>query len=155
MNVPGIRITRESYEEPYHLCLYLEASNGRIHGALEYYCHVEDVQTLGVQLANFTGSRHHEVVYEWGSEKPADNFAGFLRLRVKPLDSSGHCAVHVRLNNNAEPPRGELVEFSIRANVAEINRLGSLLTGFGRLQHLALEWHVQDGRLIETLEELA
>jgi hypothetical protein len=155
MNAPGIRITRHPYEEPYHLRLHIEASNGRVHGSLEYYCDADDLKTLGKQLVDFTGSRNHEIVYELGSEKPSDRFAFFLSLRVRPLDLSGHCAVHVRLNNNEEPPSREVMEFSIRANVADLNRLGNLLIGFGRLQHLVLEWHVQDGRLVETHEPVA
>ena len=155
MNAPGIRITRHPYEEPYHLNLHIKASNGRAQGSLEYYCNADDLKTLGRQLVDFTGTRSHEVVYELGSEKPSDRFAFFLSLRVKPLDSSGHCAVHIRLNNNQEPPSRELMEFSIMANVADLNRLGNLLIGFGRLQHGVLEWHVQDGSLIETYEPLA
>ncbi|MDQ3622119.1 MAG: hypothetical protein M3463_06480 [Verrucomicrobiota bacterium] len=148
MNAPGIRFTRHPYEEPYHLNLQLEASNGRVHGGLDYYCNAEDLKILGKQLVDFTGADNHEVVYELGSEKPIDRFAFFLSLRVKPLDSSGHCAVQIRLKNYEEPPSREVMEFSIRANVADLNRLGNLLVGFGRLQHRVLEWHVQDGRLI-------
>lgn len=153
MNVPGLRITRHPYEEPYHLHLILEASNGRVRGTLEYYCNADDLTTLGKQLVNFTGGRIQEVVYELGSEKPSDRFAFFLSLQVKPIDSSGHCAIHIRLNNNEEQPSKEAMEFSIKADVADLIRLGNLLVGFGRLQHRVLEWSVHDGRLIETTHE--
>jgi len=154
MNTSGIRITRHPYEEPYRLNLHIEASNGRINGTLEYYCNADDLKTLGKQLVDFTGSRSHEIVYELGSEKPSDRFAFFLSLRVKPLDSSGHCAVLIRLNNNEEPPSRQISEFSIKADVADLNRLGNLLVEFGRLQHCLLDWQVQDGRLIETNEKV-
>src|SRR6266567_3713694 len=104
MNTSGIRITRHLYEEPYHLNLHIEASNGRVNGTLEYYCNADDLKTLGKQLVDFTGSRSQAVIYELGSEKPNDRFAFFLSLRVRPVDSSGHCAVHVCMNNNQEPP---------------------------------------------------
>ena len=149
MNGPGIRITRYPYEEPYHLHLHIQASNGRVQGCLEFYCNADDLKTFGKQLVDFTGSRSRAIVYELGSEKPSDRFAFFLSLRVRPLDSSGHCAVQIHLNNNEEPPSRELMEFSIRANVADLNRLGNLLMGFGRLQHRVLEWDVHDGRLID------
>jgi len=155
MNAPGIRITRHPYEEPYHLNLHIEASNERVHGALEYYCNASDLTTLGKQFTDYTGSPNHEVVYELGSERPSDRFAFFLSLRVKPLDMSGHCSIHVRLNNNENLPNREVMEFSIRANVADLNRFGNLLVEFGRLQHRVLEWQVQDGRLIETPETAA
>src|SRR6267142_1260284 len=145
MNESGIRITRHPYEEPYHLNLHIEASNGRVSGVLEYYCGAEDLKKLGTQLADLTGSHGAEVIYELGSEQPSDRFAFFLGLRVKPVDSSGHYVLHVRLNNNEEPPSREVTEFSIKADVADLNRLGNLLVGFGRLQHRVLEWHVQNG----------
>ncbi len=155
MNTSGIRITRYPYEEPFHLNLHIEASNGRVNSTLEYYCNADDLKTLGKQLVDFTGASSEAVVYELGSEEPKDRFAFFLSFRVKPLDSTGHCAVLIRLNNNEEPPSREISEFSIKANVADVNRLGDLLIGFSRLQHRVLEWHVQDGRLIETHEEVA
>jgi hypothetical protein len=151
MNVPGITITRFPYEEPHHLHLHMNASNGRVSGRLEYYCNADDLKTLGKQLEDFAGSG--EVIYELGSEKLADRFAFFLSVRVKPLDSAGHCAVSIHMNNNQRPPDRELTQFSIRADVADVNRLGGLLVGFARLQHRVLEWHLQDGRLIDAREE--
>lgn len=150
MNTPGIRITRFPYEEPYHLNLLIEASNGRINGRLEYYCAADNLTTLGQGLADFTGARGQEVVYELGSERPEDRFAFFLSLRAEPLGLTGHCALHIHLNNNEKSIRKEVSELSIPADVADLNRLGNLLVSFGRLQHRVLEWHVQDGRLIET-----
>jgi hypothetical protein len=154
LNTPGIRITRSPYEEPYHLNLYIEASNGIINGMLEYYCNADDLRTLGKQLTNFTGTNKEEIIYQLGSEDKQDRFAFFLGIRVMPLDLSGHCAVLIRLNNNQEPPDNQMCEFSIRADVADINRLGELLNGFGRLEHHVLDWRVQDGRLFKTREEM-
>jgi hypothetical protein len=153
MQTPGIRITRHPYEEPYHLRLYIEAANERVNGDLEYYCNAADLKNVGKQLADFTGSPKEAVTYELGSEDPRDRFAFFLRIRVMPLDSSGHCIVLIRLNNNEEPPEGQLSEFSIQADVADINRLGNLLIGFARLQHRVRDWSVHDGNLVQTHEE--
>jgi hypothetical protein len=147
----GIRITRHPYEEPYHLNLEIEASNGRVSGFLEYYCNADDLKVLGKQLLDFIGIYGQEVHYILGSEKPRGPLWLFLSIRVMPLDSTGHRAVvHVRLNNNEEPPDREVTEFSIAAHVADLNRLGGLLLDFGKLQHYAMEWHLQDGRLIAT-----
>src|SRR5262245_19945688 len=104
MNAPGIRITRHLYEEPDRLNLHLEASNGRVRGALEYYCNADELKKLGQQLVDFAGGRAPEIIYELGSERPSDRLAFFLSLRAKPLDSSGHCALQVRLHNNEDPP---------------------------------------------------
>jgi hypothetical protein len=153
MKTPSIRVVRFPYEEPYHLHLLLEASNGRLYGELEYYCNADDFEQLGNQLTNFSGKRGEEVVYERGSEKPKDRSAYFLSIRAKPVDLSGHCAVRIRMNNNQQEPDKEMIEFSIKANVADLNRLGRLFIGFRRLEHRVLQWQVQDGRLIEQYEE--
>jgi len=155
MKTPGIRITRYPYEEPYHLNLRIEASNGRLGGELEYYCNADDLKHLGKELADFSGKRIEVITYELGSEKPEDRFAFFFSLNAKTLDSSGHCVVLVRLNNNGRFPNNEVSEFSIKADVADLNRLGNLLIEFGRLKHRVLDWRVQDGRLISEHEEVA
>lgn len=147
MNAPGITITRYPYEEPYHVRLHIEASNGQITGRLTHYCNADRLEVIGKQLQIFTGTLSEEVVYEAGSEAPPS--ASFLSLKAKPIDSFGHCALTIHLNNNRKPPDGEMSMFSITANVADLNRLGDLLVGFGRLQHTVLKWRVQDGELIE------
>ena len=153
MSAPGIKITRTPYEEPYHLCLRLAASNGRLSADLEYYCNATDLGSLGKQLADFVGLKSGEVTYELGTEKKEDRFAFYLGLRVRALDSKGHCAVVVRLNNNQEVPDREVAEFCIPAEVADVNRLGKLLVQFGRLQHRVLSWSVHDGELFKEEED--
>jgi hypothetical protein len=152
MKTPGIRITRYPYEEPYHLNLRIAGSNGRIDGDLEYYCNVSDLGVIGKKLAAFSGKRGEQVVYELGSEKPEDRFAFFLGLRVVPLDSVGHCAVIVRLSNHRTVSAKEVSEFAIKAEVADVNRLGHLFEEFSRLEHRVLDWRVQDGKLIKDGE---
>ena len=149
----GITITRFPYEEPYHLNLRIEASNGRVTGELEYYCNATDLKELGKKLTDFLGQRGEEITYELGSEAPEDRFAFYLSLRVKPLDSCGHSALLIHFNNNAADPDHEVSRFSIKVDPADINRLGRLLTGFGDLQHRRLDWQVYDGRLIAEDDE--
>src|SRR5215469_865371 len=96
----GIKITRFPYEEPYHLRLFIEASNGKLNGSLEYYCSARDLNTLGNQLLGFPGKKNEKIVYKLGSEKPEDNFAFLFCLQVISLDTSGHSAIWLRLNNN-------------------------------------------------------
>ena len=153
MTKPGIRLTRYPYEEPYHLNLQIEASNGRFQGKLDYYCVADDLGVIGNKLVAFSG-KPGEFVYELGAENPKANFAFFLSLRVRTLDTSGHCSIVIRMNNNQPSPDTEETEFSIRADVADVNRLGKLLIGFGRLEHRCLEWLVHEGRLIEGFEEV-
>jgi hypothetical protein len=100
-------------------------------------------------LRVFGGARGDTVVYELGSEKREDNTAYFLSLRIGALDSVGHSALTIRCSNNRSAPDKEVVEFSIRAQVADINRLGRLLEAFSQLRHRVLEWDLQEGRLKE------
>ena len=149
MTDTGIKISRAPYEEPYHLNLKISASNGRLSGELEYYCNADDLPRIGQEMRAYTGKKDADIVYELGSEKPEDRFAFFLSLRVQAIDSRGHCCVIIRLNNNESPPDGEMSEFAIRAEVADINRLGELLAEFGQLRHRLLLWRVINGELVE------
>jgi hypothetical protein len=149
MTGAGIEISRTPYEEPYHLRLRITASNGRLCGELEYYCSADDLLTLGAEMRAYSGNREREIAYQLGSEKPEERFAFSLSLRVRAIDSRGDCRVIVRLNNNESSPDTEVTEFSIPAEVADVNRLGELLAGFGELRHRLLIWRVTSGELME------
>lgn len=153
MNIAGIKITRFPYEEPYHLRLYIEASNGNLKGRLEYYCVADDLEKLGKKLGAYLGNQGESVVYELGSEGPQKRFAYFLSIKVMPLDLAGHSVICLHFNNNCLPPSSEISEFCIRVDVADINRLGSLLVGFGKLDHQVLYWSVKDGKLFKNIED--
>jgi hypothetical protein len=155
MSATGIIITRFPYEEPYHLNLRITASNGRMNGGIEYYCKASDLNDLGSKLAGFVGNKDETIIYELGSEKPQDRFAYFFGLRVLILDSGGHCAVRLRMNNNQSPPETEACEFCIAADVADVNRLGRLLVAFGKMEHRVLDWSIKDGKLLKDVEDVA
>src|SRR5271154_1719560 len=100
----GVKITRFPYEEPYHLNLVIEASNGKMNGRLGYYCNANDLNNLGNQLIEFLGNGNEKIIYELGSEKPEDRFAFYFSLQVVSLDAAGHSAIRLRMNNNRKPP---------------------------------------------------
>lgn len=155
MSDAGIELVRIPYEEPYHLRLWIKASNGRLRGELEYYCNANDLRELGAQMRAYTGNREQDIVYQLGSEVPEDRCAFFLSLRVGAINSRGHCCVIIRLNNNEAAPHNEVTEFAIPAEVADINRLGELLTRFGELRHRRLDWRVTTGELHGDDEQAA
>jgi len=154
MNATRIKITRFPYEEPYHLNLLIEASNGRMNGRLGYYCNASDLIELGNKLLGYLGNKEQTIVYELGSEKPEDRFAFFLSLRVLPLDLAGHSVIRIRINNNRPPPETEACEFCIQVDVIDVNRLGSLFVGFGKLEHRVLDWSATDGKLVKDVTSL-
>lgn len=59
----SIMITRYPYEEPYHLNIEIEATNGRIKGLLNFYINASDLFELADELEVFP--RHSSAVYLW------------------------------------------------------------------------------------------
>jgi hypothetical protein len=150
---PYIRIVRQPYEEPYHVNLVLEASNGAQKNRLEFYDNAEALSRLASELEAFPRHNGQVILWELGSERPEDRFAFYFRFRVFVVDPVGHCAIQLRFNNNEELPDRELSEFCIRAEPAQLNRLAQLLKQFSKLRHEVLEWELDDGRLHERAIE--
>ncbi len=145
--MPFLRITRHPYEEPHHVNLVVAASNGRQQGEIEIYTNAEDLGVFARELREFPKRKSDTVRWELGSERPEDRFAFYFRLRVFQVAANGRCAIEFRFSNNQEPPRREVVEFSIEALPADLDRLAGLLREFSRLQHSVLEWTVDRGEL--------
>ena len=147
MTPPFITLRRIPYEEPYHLCLVISASNGEYSGSLEYYCNAKDVAEVGNRLAAFPEMVGDDYTYELGSPRPEDRFAHHLILRVFTVDSAGHSALQIVMNNNRKPPDDCSCSFTIPAEVSAINRLGRLFKTFGELKHEMLRWSTTKGGL--------
>jgi len=148
-----IKITRHPYEEPYHLHLVMAASNGQQRGELEYYCNADDLKKIADVLEVFPLHATSVYLYELGSERPEDRFAFYFRFRLCTTDSKGHCAIHLRFNNNRNIPDREIAEFCIRVEPASLNRLGRLFQEFALLKHEVLYWDLSSGELYETKED--
>lgn len=150
---PFIRITRHPYEEPYHINLIIEASNGKQRGQLEFYESTESLRTVAENLEVFP--RHKDDVFLWelGSEYPEDRCAYYFRFRIFVTDAAGHCAIQIRFNNNQELLEREVVEFCIRAEAGQINRLGQLCRQFSELKHELLVWEGDQGQLYRSRHE--
>lgn len=149
MNNPGLKITRFSHEEPSHLRMVIEASNGNLGGRLEYYCSTKDLHDLGGKMSRFSGEDHEKIIYNLGSEKPEDNVGFFFGVEIADLDSTGHCAMELKMNNNQPFPDTEICEFCIFADPADVNQLGHLFLEFAKLEHRVLKWSVKEGKLLE------
>lgn len=147
MKPPFIFIRRCPYEEPYHLNLVISASNGVVSGALEYYCNAKDLVEIGSKLVTFPANVDDSYAYELGSPRPEDRFAFHFSLRAVTLDSVGHCALQLKMNNNRPTPDDVSCSFSICIEPAAINRLGRLFTIFGELKHSELRWSDTGGEL--------
>jgi len=135
-----LRISRTPYEEPYHLQLFLEASNGRQSASLEIYLNADSLSEIANALMAFPRHASDAYLFEVGSEREEDRWAYYLRFRAFLTDALGHSALLFRFNNNRELPYREVAEFCIETDPASINRLGELLKEFSKLQHKTLYW---------------
>lgn len=142
-----LRITRTPYEEPSHLQLLLEASNGGQSASLEIYVNADSIKEMASALEVFPRHALDAYLFEIGSEREEDRWAYYLRFRAFLTDALGHSALLFRFNNNRELPFRELAEFCIETEPASINRLGVLLREFLKLEHRTLYWTSDDGRL--------
>ena len=146
---PLLKLTRIPYEEPYHIELLVEASDGHQHASITYYTNAKDLPKLGDALIQFPFADSGEHIYEIGTEDPAARFAYHLYFRFFLIGSAGDSGIEIRFSNNEEDASArEIAEFTIPCEVAGINHLGNLLKDFGRLQHRVLEWDGSEGRLI-------
>jgi hypothetical protein len=114
---------------------------------------VDDIAETGRALRSFPSKVGDDYRYECGSENPAKRYNSYFLLRAYTTDNLGHCAIQIVINlNNQEPEEGKC-SFSIRAEVAAINRLGELFEQFGRLDHLEFHWNLKDGQLYEEHQQ--
>jgi hypothetical protein len=145
---PHIRLRRHPYEEPYHLRLVINASNGHTAGELEFYTSPDELRAWADHLAVFPQHRDDVFLAEIGSERPEDRFAYYFRFRAFTVGS--RCALHFRFCNNRELPDRELSEFCILAEAAQVNVLGRLLRVFSEFQHELLVWDLENAELYQS-----
>jgi len=139
-----IKIERIPYEEPYHIELMWNVSNGSTVTSFEYYDNADSLIEIADGLENFPRHREDVFLFEIGSERPEDNFAYYFRFRVFVTDASGKSAIQVRFCNNSELPYREIIEFCIQTEIAAINRLGNLFREFGKLEKEYMAWSDTD-----------
>ncbi len=137
-----LNITRHPYEEPWHVNLVVSAGNESIQGEWEIYANASDLKDAAISLTGFPKTDNDSFSWELGSENEQDRFAFYFRLRVFQFSSSGHCAIELRFNNNQKPPDQQIVEFCIKAYPADLDRLGTMLDSFSRLEEQTMEWNV-------------
>ncbi len=155
MHKPYVIVRRYPWdEEPINVNIQISASNGLFAGTIEVYCAAQDLADMGSNLQNFPASAGDEYRYELGSEDPAQRCSVYFLLRAYTTNAAGHCALQFRMSGNSSPPNDGACEFSIRAEAAAINRLGSLLEQFSGLDHRELHWRLDDGELFKELQPI-
>ncbi|MGL6213236.1 hypothetical protein [Billgrantia desiderata] len=135
-----LRIERILYEDPCHVHLVWEMSNGNVSSCFEYYDNADSLKEIGKRLEQFPQHSGDVLLHEIGSEKPEDRLAYYFRFRACTTDSRGGSAIQIRFCNNRELPYRELFEFCIQAEPAAINRLGKLFLEFAKLEKEYMAW---------------
>jgi hypothetical protein len=137
---PYIVMRRVPYEEPYHLNIELEASNGTFGGAVDFYCSPQALLKIGAALSAFPVKIPDEYIFEYGSPGVGNRVYRHVLLRAYTVGAVGHCGLQISMNRNCAPPDEGICEFSILAEAAALNKLGHLLQRFAQLEHLELKW---------------
>jgi hypothetical protein len=120
---------------------------------LRFYAGTQVLVEWGDAMDAFPAHKDSVYLWEYGSERPEDRWAYYLRLRLFTTDSVGHCAIQLRLNNNRELPDREIAEFCIRVEASQINRLGALSRKFSDLDDEVLYWDLHQSNLYKTQED--
>jgi len=137
-----LNITRRPYEEPYHVNLLVSAGNRSTQAQFELYANASDLSVAAESLIGFPRTDDDTFIWQLGSENEQDRFAFHFRVRVFQFSPTGRCAIEIRFNNNQRPPNQQIVEFCIEAYPSDLDRLGTMLKVFARLEDLTMEWGV-------------
>ena len=139
-----IHIVRQPYEEPYHINLIFEASNGENVGQLEIYDNTDKLKEIAEALEDFPFNGVKHFIWELGSERPKSNFAFYFKFEFSLLNHSNDCVIGFRMNNN----KNYVSEFNIQCCPAELNKLGRLFREFSKLEKETLTWYGFDGDVV-------
>jgi len=140
-----IKIIRYPYEEPYHINLIIEASNGECTGQLEIYENPSRLKELANVLEDFAFNKTNNYIWELGSEKSEDNFAYYFKCEISLIRLTSRCCISLRLNNNEKDIEKSISEFSILCDPAELHKLGQLFREFSKLEKKTLTWTGTEG----------
>lgn len=140
-----LNITRQPYEEPYHLHLLVFAGNSTTLTRFEIYTTASDLNDVAESLVGFPRADNDTILWQLGSEDLHDHRAFYFRFRVFQFSHTGRCAIEIRFSSNREPPNQQIVEFCIQAYPSDLDRLGTMLKSFARMEDLTMEWCVHPG----------
>ena len=132
-----IHIVRQPYEEPYHINLIFEASNGESKGRIEIYDNADQLKRIAEVIEEFSFNGIKNFVWELGSNKTKDNFAYYFKCEFSLLNQFDECIIAITLNDN----KNSLSKFSIRCSFIELNKLGQLFREFSKLKKRTLTWY--------------
>jgi hypothetical protein len=146
---PAIVIRRhaDSEEEDQGLiCIEVIATNGTFGLRTEpFYCGRQSLERFGAALSSFPAGQADRPHFVRGAEDAADQPL-FLSMAAYVFGVSTALRLRFRDRGYSKAFDG-MTEFSIQAETAAINRLGSLVERFSKLKHSDLRWTPSSGDL--------
>jgi hypothetical protein len=129
MTKPWVQFESWEYEEEIRH-FEISASNGSYAASQDFYESLTSIEEFGRALKAFPRSAKDEVRLEIGSR--GQKSAYWLLLRAYLYDATGHAALLFEACNNTIDPWREEARFTIRCEVASLNRLGAALVDWAR-----------------------
>ena len=99
-------------------------------------------ERFGEKLAAFPSSQTDTVELQVGTIKPGRG-QDYLLLQAYCYDANGHTALKVVMHNNKPEPHEHMIEFSIPAEVAALNKLGRMLQNWTPKTKIEINWLAQ------------
>ena len=109
------------------LQLEITALNGKQVSRQDFYVYPDDLTSFGSQLQAFPKSQTDVVSLEYGKEP---KFYCYFLLRAIVLDSVGHAALEIKIDNRLEPPEKASSNFFMSSEIATINAFGKKISGW-------------------------
>jgi hypothetical protein len=141
-----VRRHADSEEEPDLICIEVAATNGAFALRTErFYCGRQSLERFGAALSCFPAKPGDQPHFALGVEDTEDH-SPFLSLTA--YVSGVRTALRLRFMDRVYSKAFDgATEFSIQAETAAINRLGSLVEQFSKLKHSDLLWTTSSGDL--------
>lgn len=121
------------------LQLDITASNDAQVGRQDFYVYPEQLEAFARELMAFPKDRGHTVSLEYGEDP---QFYCYVRIRALVLDSRGHSALEVSLDNRQDPPLKAESLFYMACEPATVNVFGKNLLSWTKemTEPLRYEW---------------
>lgn len=155
MKPPWIKVRRYPYEEPYLTHIFIWVSNCLFMGGTDFYCHVDDLQTIGESLQVFPRSVPDEYNYEYGGKRrEGSRYFRYFLLRASTVNRAGACTIQVIIDLNEETPNDGYCEFSFHVEAAQLNRLGHLFCKIHEYERGEFHWNNNSALIFEDHREM-
>lgn len=120
------------------ISFHIDLTNGINSTCIDFYGYTDEFMNFAEGLCFFPKNIDSEIKYELGEQ--GGIWAYYILLRVFCYEPNGHCAIHIKVDNNKEEPYKTQCEFYILTLPASINKLGQKLKNWNPINENEFEW---------------